>query len=116
MVRRHLRFTRRYLRAIRHHSVELTLVVFAIITMTLLSASAMFWAERSAGTFPSFWSAVYWAIQTITTVGYGDFVPATTLGQVIAVATSLLGAGFLVLTAGMLATMFVLEMRGEGPR
>ena len=52
--------------------------------------------------FPSLGLAIWWAIQTITTVGYGDVVPTTAVGQVIGGIEMVIGISFIAfLTAGV---------------
>jgi voltage-gated potassium channel len=56
--------------------------------------------------FSSFGSAVWWALQTVTTVGYGDVVPTTRLGQVVGGIEMVLGISFITfLTAGVTSTV-----------
>ena len=56
--------------------------------------------------FPSFGSAVWWALQTVTTVGYGDVVPTTRVGQVIGGIEMVIGISFIAfLTAGVTSTV-----------
>ena len=56
--------------------------------------------------FPSFGSAVWWALQTVTTVGYGDIVPTTGVGQVIGGIEMVIGISFIAfLTAGVTSTV-----------
>ena len=61
--------------------------------------------------FPSIGLAVWWALQTITTVGYGDVVPTTALGKVVGSVEMVLGVSFIAfLTAGVTSTVI---QRGE---
>jgi voltage-gated potassium channel len=53
------------------------------------------------------WDGVWWAIVTITTVGYGDIVPATDAGRVIAVIVMIVGIGFLAVLTGAVAERFI---------
>ena len=53
-------------------------------------------------TFPSIWLGIWWATQTVTTVGYGDVVPQQTAGKVIAVLLMLGGLSFLAVLTGAL--------------
>jgi voltage-gated potassium channel len=74
----------------------------------LMSASAMHLAEQVAqpdkfGTIPD---AMYWAIITLTTVGYGDYTPITPLGKVIAGVTAVSGLVMLALPVGIIASAF----------
>jgi voltage-gated potassium channel len=56
--------------------------------------------------FPSFGLAVWWALQTITTVGYGDVVPTTALGKVVGSVEMVIGVSFIAfLTAGVTSTV-----------
>jgi voltage-gated potassium channel len=56
--------------------------------------------------FPSLGSAIWWALQTVTTVGYGDIVPTTRVGQVIGGIEMVIGISFIAfLTAGVTSTV-----------
>jgi voltage-gated potassium channel Kch len=62
----------------------------------------MTWADHEA--FPNVYRGLWWAIQTVTTVGYGDVVPTTVAGRAIGAVVMLAGIGFLsVLTASIVA-------------
>jgi voltage-gated potassium channel Kch len=63
--------------------------------------------------YPSLGSAVWWALQTITTVGYGDIVPTTAAGRVVGGIEMVLGVSFIaILTAGVTRT--VIQRGGAG--
>lgn len=92
------------------HAERTALAACAVIlaSLVLLSASFMHLAEHveqpdKFGTIPQ---AMYWAVITLTTVGYGDVVPVTMLGKMIASITAVLGLGMLGLPVGILATAF----------
>lgn len=83
-----------------------------LIGTVLLAASAMNLVERDVqpdkfGTIPD---AMYWAIITLTTVGYGDVTPATPLGRVIAGITAIAGLIMLALPVGIIASAFSREI------
>lgn len=78
----------------------------------LICASAMHYAEHDAqpdklGTIPD---AMYWAIVTLTTVGYGDISPITPLGRVVASLTAVMGIVMLALPVGIVASAFQQEI------
>lgn len=75
--------------------------VFAAATMHAVEGAA---APNAFGTIPD---AMWWAIQTLTTVGYGDVVPVTGLGRIVASITMIVGVGLLALPVGIIATGFV---------
>jgi voltage-gated potassium channel len=80
-----------------------------MLCATLFAAATMHAVEGSAqpayfGTIPD---AMWWAIATLTTVGYGDAVPITPLGRVVAGFTMIAGLGLFALPVGIVATGFV---------
>jgi voltage-gated potassium channel len=83
--------------------------VLLIICATVFAAAAMHAAEGAVqpekfGTIPG---SMWWAITTLTTVGYGDEVPITALGRVIAACTMVMGLGILALPVGIVANGFM---------
>jgi voltage-gated potassium channel len=83
-----------------------------LLGATLVAATAMHMVERHAqpdkfGTIPE---AMWWAIVTLGTIGYGDVVPVTALGRVIAAATIFIGLIMVALPVGIVATAFANEI------
>jgi len=76
----------------------------ALATLTAVGGGAAF-ASLEPGRSPS--DGVYWALTTMTTVGYGDLSPVTTGGKVLAVVVMLVGLGFVALVTGAVAQVFV---------
>jgi voltage-gated potassium channel len=79
-----------------------------LVGATLVSATAMHLVERNIqpdkfGTIPD---AMWWAIVTLGTIGYGDVVPATLLGRMVAAATIFVGFIMVALPVGIVATAF----------
>ena len=62
-----------------------------VLALVLLVGSAMYLIEGAESGFTSIPQSVYWAIVTMTTVGYGDISPQTNLGQVVASLVMILG-------------------------
>jgi voltage-gated potassium channel len=82
--------------------------------MTVLAGGAGFAAvEKHRST----WDGVFWAVTTMTTVGYGDITPQTNAGRVIAIAVMVVGAGFFTLLVGAVAQRFIqVEVREDVAR
>jgi voltage-gated potassium channel len=88
------------------HALVASLLILGGLVLTM--ATLMHLAEGSVqpdryGTIPD---AMWWAVITLTTVGYGDVVPITPLGKVIAGLTAIMGFALLALPIGIIATSF----------
>ena len=64
-------------------------------------------AESAQEPSPSVWDGVWWAVTTMTTVGYGDEYPVTTLGRIYALVLMLVGIGFIAILTGAIAERFL---------
>ena len=83
-----------------------TLYIFAVAI--LLNSTLLYFAESQVqpDKFGSIPDAIYWSVITLTTVGYGDVTPQTSIGKVIAVFTALTGICVVALLSGIVATAF----------
>jgi voltage-gated potassium channel len=83
--------------------------------MLLVSATAMYLIEHDVQpeSFASIPDAMYWAIVTLATVGYGDVVPITALGKIAAGGVILMGLIFFALPVAIIATGFLAEIRRQ---
>ena len=78
----------------------------AITFLLLAMVGAVFMRFADSDNFPTFGKAVWWALQTITTVGYGDAVPTTTTGKFVAGVEMVMGVSFIAfLTATVTSTV-----------
>jgi voltage-gated potassium channel len=59
------------------------------------------------------WEGIWWAVVTVTTVGYGDAVPHSVEGQIVAMVVMLVGIGFLSVLTASIACVFVKTDRGD---
>lgn len=101
-------------RAIHSRRSELFLTLGLAALAMLLSSTMLYWAEGEAqpDKFGSIPRAFWWAIVTLTTVGYGDVFPITVLGKIFAAAVALSGIGLIALPTSILAAAFSEVMQG----
>lgn len=91
---------------------DLQVIVFTIIVLMVVSASLMYMLENEVQphNFSSIPKSMWWAVVTLTTVGYGDMYPFTDLGKVLGAITALLGVGLIALPSGIISAGFVQEI------
>jgi voltage-gated potassium channel len=102
------------------HARRGDLSVAAVLLGVLMVACStlMYYAEHDANPvrFSSIPATMWWAVITLTTVGYGDVYPITTAGKVIAGLTAILGVGIFTLPAGIIASGFITSAQGAQAR
>ena len=87
--------------------------VLALVTVLGGGAAYAAVEKSSDGQALSAWDGVWWAITTVTTVGYGDSYPTTTSGRIIAVVVMLVGIGFVAILTAAAAARFTRERRAD---
>jgi len=87
--------------ALRASQRKILVFLTAVLMIVLVIGTLMYVVEGPANGFTSIPTAVYWAITTMTTVGFGDITPKTDLGRLIASAMMLLGWGTLAVPTGI---------------
>jgi len=90
-------------RALRETRVRVTVFLVVVLTLVLIIGAAMYLIEggRPDTQFTSIPRSVYWAIVTMTTVGYGDIAPETVVGQTLAAGVMILGYAFIIVPIGV---------------
>ncbi len=92
---------------------RITVFLTFILMVVIVLGSLMYFVEGGMGSgFTSIPRSIYWAIVTMTTVGYGDIAPATSLGQFIAAVVMILGYGVLAVPTGIVSA----EMINQTPK
>lgn len=99
---------------IRREKSILGVVCLIAVGYIFLTALIVFNVEPD--TFESFFDAIYWACVSLTTVGYGDLYPVSTLGRAIAMISSLVGIAIIALPAGIITGSYIDVMREESQR
>jgi voltage-gated potassium channel len=87
--------------ALKNSKRKIVVFVFTVLTLVVIFGSIMYVIEGEKNGFTSIPRSVYWAIVTLTTVGYGDISPSTPLGQAIAAVIMILGYGIIAVPTGI---------------
>jgi voltage-gated potassium channel len=80
---------------------KITVFLFAVMTLVVIFGSLMYLIEKPEHGFTSIPRSIYWAIVTLTTVGYGDISPQTELGQAISAIIMIIGYGIIAVPTGI---------------
>jgi voltage-gated potassium channel len=97
----YLRESRTLAQALRASRRKIFVFLLAVSTIVVIVGSLMYVIEGEANGFTSIPLSIYWAVVTLTTVGYGDLAPATTLGRMLAVVLMLTGYGIIAVPTGI---------------
>jgi hypothetical protein len=83
----------------------------AIVTISVTVVAGLLMRLTDPDRFPDIWQGLWWSAQTVTTVGYGDLIPQSVAGRVLAVAVMMTGVTFLTVTSAAIASAFVESAR-----
>lgn len=102
-------------RIFRARREELVATMSCIFFLLVFASSMMYFAEGKVqpDTFSSIPAAMWWGVATMTTLGYGDVVPVTAFGKIIASVVALIGMGMFALPAGILGSAFVEDIQAR---
>lgn len=94
------------------NSKDALLAVISLSTIYIfVSALIIFNVEPDS--FGNFFEAIYWATVSLTTVGYGDLYPVTTVGRIVAMVSSIFGIAIVALPAGIITAGYMRELQKE---
>ena len=85
------------------------LIVVATVLTVVISGALMRVFDRAE--FPNIWLGMWWALQTVTTVGYGDVVPKRISGRIVALVVMLQGIAFLSVMTAVITSSFIERAR-----
>ncbi len=110
---RHFQSLEILIQVLRMEGPVLGSALFVLLVLAVLAAGGIYVVEHDAQpeAFGSIPAALWWAIVTLTTVGYGDVVPQTDAGRFFALIITMLGVGMAALPAGIIAGGFTREMQ-----
>ncbi|MBZ0264802.1 ion transporter [bacterium] len=89
------------LQALRGSRRKITVFLFAVVTLVTIIGSLMYMIEGSENGFTSIPAGIYWAVVTLTTVGYGDIAPVTILGKFLATVVMIMGYSIIAVPTGI---------------
>jgi len=92
------------LKASRH---KITVFLLTVLSVVIITGAFMYLIEGPENGFTSIPRSVYWAIVTMTTVGYGDIAPQTFLGQTLAAMVMILGYGIIAVPTGIFSAHLI---------
>lgn len=111
-INRYLQESNMLVRALAGSRIKISIFMFTVLMIVLIAGSAMYFME--SGTNPGFANipqSIYWAIVTVTTVGYGDIAPATVVGRMFAALLMILGYAIIAVPTGIVSAEMVRASR-----
>ena len=103
--------TNQLLTALRASSRRILVFLLTVLTLVVMLGAIMYTVEDADAGFTSIPRSIYWAIVTLTTVGYGDISPGTGLGQALAAVIMILGYSLIVVPTGFVSVAFSAEVK-----
>lgn len=107
----HMRQAKVLSTALRLARPKIVVFLLGMVAVVVTLGSVMYLVEGAERGFTSIPRSVYWAIVTVTTVGYGDVVPKTTIGQVVASFAMILGYAIIAVPTGIVSSDLVQASR-----
>ena len=97
-------------------SVRTAAGVIVTATTVVVVAGGVFMRLLDHGEYSNVWVGMWWALQTVTTVGYGDVTPKNPSGRIVAILVMLQGIAFLAITTAAITSTFVARASNERER
>jgi voltage-gated potassium channel len=92
---------------------KISIFILIVLALVVIMGSIMYLVEKGQNGFTSIPTSIYWAIVTITTVGYGDISPGTPIGKLVASIIMLLGYGIIAVPTGIVTTEVALAVKNK---
>lgn len=102
--------------AIKNSAYKISIFTLFVITLVIILGSIMYLLEKGQNGFANIPDSIYWAIVTITTVGYGDISPVTPAGKFVASIIMLMGYGIIAVPTGIVTTEMALAVNKRQQR
>jgi voltage-gated potassium channel len=92
---------------------KISIFMLVVLSLVIILGSVMYLVENGENGFNSIPDSIYWAIVTITTVGYGDISPVTPMGKFIASIMMFIGYGIIAVPTGIITTEMAMAVRSR---
>jgi voltage-gated potassium channel len=99
-------------RALRASRRKISVFLLAVLTLVVIIGALLYVVEGEQNGFTSIPMSIYWAVVTLTTVGYGDISPQTPLGRTLAAAVMIIGYGIIAVPTGIV-TVEIAQAAGK---
>ena len=106
---RHIGASERLMQALKASRAKIAVFIFAVSILIVLLGTLMYLIEGPKHGFDNIPKSIYWAVVTLTTVGYGDLAPGTAFGQFVASLIMILGYGIIAVPTGIVGA----ELKNE---
>lgn len=99
--------------ALRASKVKISVFLYTVIMIIIIIGTIMYLIEDAESGFTSIPRSIYWAVVTLTTVGYGDIAPQTVLGQSVASLVMILGYAIIAVPTGIVTAEIVSSQKNK---
>ena len=102
-------------KALKNSQTKILVFIYFVLVLSVILGALMYMIEPHDKAFTSIPRSIYWCIVTLTTVGYGDVVPTTTFGQIMASIIMILGYGIIAVPTGIVTSEYSRAYRKKEP-
>lgn len=99
--------------ALKGSMKKISIFMLTVLTLVIIMGSLMYLVEGGANGFSTIPDSIYWAIVTITTVGYGDISPVTSIGKFVASVIMLMGYAIIAVPTGIITTEMAMAIKNK---
>ena len=112
---RHNKAINTLIKVIRSVRTEVAVTLFASVVVVVFAGILMYYAEHETQpeVFNNMSQSIWWAVATLTTIGYGDIYPITAMGKIIASSLAFVGVGLVAIPAGLISAAYVDEINSQ---
>ena len=112
---RHNKAINTLIKVIRSVRTEVAVTLFASVVVVVFAGILMYYAEHETQpeVFNNMSQSIWWAVATLTTIGYGDIYPITAMGKIIASSLAFVGVGLVAIPAGLISAAYVEEINNQ---